>query len=56
MLIGFILVVWIVWAALFCLGLCSAAARPMPKPDAIETAETQTIHLLRYSNATATCR
>lgn len=34
MLIGFILTVWIVSAALFCLGLCSAAARPM-QPDVI---------------------
>ncbi len=35
MLIGLILTVWIVSAALFCLGLCSAAARPMPQPDVI---------------------
>jgi hypothetical protein len=39
MLIGFILTVWFVWAALFCLGLCAAAARPMPQPDAIEKVE-----------------
>jgi hypothetical protein len=33
MLIGFILTVWMVWAALFCLGLCAAAARPIPPQD-----------------------
>ena len=40
MLTGFILTVWFVWAALFCLGLCAAASRPIPQPDVIENAET----------------
>lgn len=34
MLIGFIVTAWVLWAAVFCLGLCSAAARPTPLPDA----------------------
>jgi hypothetical protein len=38
MLIGFILTVWVLWAAVFVLGLCSAAARPIPKPEAVEMA------------------
>lgn len=36
MLIGLILTVWLLWALLFCLGLCAAAARPMPQPDPVE--------------------
>lgn len=31
-LAGIALAVWILWAVLFCLGLCSAAARPLPQP------------------------
>ena len=31
-IMGITFVVWILWAALFCLGLCSAAARPIPEP------------------------
>ena len=31
-IMGITLAVWILWAALFCLGLCSAAARPIPEP------------------------
>lgn len=33
MLTSIILTAWILWAAVFVLGLCSAAARPMPQPD-----------------------
>lgn len=56
MLTGFILTVWFVGAALFCLGLCAAAARPMPKPNAAETDKPQTSHQLRHSYAPATYR
>ncbi len=28
----FILPAWFAWAAFFCLGLCSAAAHPIPQP------------------------
>lgn len=37
MLIGFILTVWILGAAVFVLGLCSAAARSIPQPSMIVT-------------------
>lgn len=30
--IEIVLAVWILWAALFVLGLCAAAARPIPQP------------------------
>lgn len=40
MLIGLILTIWLFWALLFCFGLCAAAARPMPQPDAIAHVET----------------
>lgn len=34
MLIAIILTVWILGAAVLCMGLCSAAACPIPLPDA----------------------
>lgn len=40
MLIAVMITVWFIWAALFCFGLCAAAARPMPRPDTIGKAET----------------
>jgi hypothetical protein len=36
-LLGITLAVWILWAVLFCLGLCAAAARPIPKPASLRT-------------------
>lgn len=35
--IGIIFSVWLLWAVLFCLGLCAAAARPIPKPASLRT-------------------
>ena len=34
---GITFAVWLLWAALFCLGLCAAAARPIPKPASLRT-------------------
>jgi len=34
-IIATILVVWFLWALLFCLALCAAAAGPAPHPDPV---------------------
>lgn len=49
MLISLILTVWIVSAALFCLGLCSAAARPMPLPDMAGGSDDQPLRMPRVA-------
>lgn len=49
MLIGFILTVWVASAAVFCLGLCSAAARPMPQPGAIGQSDVQSLRMKRVA-------
>jgi len=36
-LIAITFAVWLLWAALFCLGLCAAAARPIPVPASLRT-------------------
>ncbi len=36
-LIAITFAVWLLWAVLFCLGLCAAAARPIPKPASLRT-------------------
>lgn len=39
-ILGITLAVWILWAVIFCLGLCAATARPIPKPASLRTRST----------------
>jgi hypothetical protein len=44
MLIAFLLAAWFVWAAVFVLGLCRAAARPMPWPEVMAGSDEENHH------------
>lgn len=51
-IMGITLAVWTLWAALFVLGICSAAARPIPKPAARTNGHR---HSRRQRHETITC-
>lgn len=48
--IGIIFAIWLLWAVLFCLGLCFAAARPIPKPASLRMRRVHEEHKFRRTH------
>jgi len=53
--IDVVFAVWILWSLLFSLGLCSAAARPIPHPEPLPIGPTAIVQVIRQRCPALNC-